>query len=320
MDAVDRWEPPCCTGGNGVVVRKQTALARPPAAQLKRKRTRSTTWMLLVPTLYLGLFFVAPILQMLGYSFYKYDPLRIMVPEFTLENYAALFLDAHLQTLIGRTIWLSLLATVVCIILAFPVATRLVLARGTEKTILTLIVLSPIMISPIVLAHPWLVILAPNSGLLTKLVEFIGLKAPTLMYTQTGVLIGLTYGGVVFMIMSLHAAMENIQPSLQQAASVLGATPWQTFRKVTLPLALPGLVSGSLMVFSVSTSSFMMPYLIGGRQVQVLATYAYDMASVLMNWPSASAVAGVLVVIAGMAVLVFNAWATRLERRLGHVD
>lgn len=300
---------------------KQTPGKPPHRFQIaKNKPSRTSYWLLLPPTVYLGAFFIVPIVQMLVYSFYRYDPLKIMIPEFTLDNYAGLLLDSHLQSIILRTIGLSFLATLVCIVLAFPVAARMVQARGAEKTILTLIVLSPIMISPIVLAHPWLVILAPKSGLLTKLTTVVGLKVPALMYTPAGVLVGLVYGGVVFMIMSLHAAMENIEPSLQQAANILGARPLQTFVKITLPLSLPGLVSGSLMVFSVSTSSFMMPYLIGGRQVQVLATYAYDMASVLMNWPSASAIAGVLVVIAGAAVLLLNGWAARLERRLGHVD
>lgn len=292
--------------------------ARPlPSARVWEAARRH--WQILTPALFILIFFAAPIGQLMVTSFYAYDPLRIVSDRLTIENYTAILSNSLLWSVISRTIVLSLLTTLIAAMVAFPVAFRLQQAGKAERLILVMALLSPIVISPVVLAYPWLVLLAPNSGIIPETIRLFGLTPPQLMYSNAGVLIGLVYGESVFMVLCVHAALENIPPSLVRASKVLGATPWQSFTRVILPLSLPGLASGSLLVFSISTSSFMMPYLLGGRQVPVLATYAYDMASVLMNWPSAAAVAGILLTLTGISVGLFGRWIGKLERKLDNV-
>lgn len=275
-------------------------------------------WQILIPTAFILFAFAVPIGQLIATSFYAYDPLRIVSDRVTVENYSAILSNSLLWSVISRTVILSLLTTLIAAIVAFPMALRLQQAGSVERFILVMALLSPIVVSPVVLAYPWLVLLAPNSGLLPDLFRSLGMTPPQLMYSNAGVLIGLVYGESVFMVLCVHAALENIPPSLVRASRVLGATPWQSFRRVILPLSLPGLASGALLVFSISTSSFMMPYLLGGRQVPVLATYAYDMASVLMNWPSAAAVAVILLALTGISIGLFGRWISKLEREVNN--
>lgn len=275
--------------------------------------------LLYIPAAFLIFFFVLPLVQMLVYSFYRYDPVAIIGHEPTLSNYAAILTQPYAQGIVVRTILLSLATTVLSIVLALPIAIQMGRARGLGKLLIAVIVLTPIIVSPIVLAFPWLILLAPNSGLLTKAFVALGLAPPKVMFTSFGVLIGLWYSGFSFMVLSIHTSLENVEPSLIQAAAVHGARPDQIFRRITIPLILPGIASGSLLVFSVSASSFVMPHMLGGNQVPVLATYAYTMATALLNWPSASALAATLLAVTLASMLVYNRWIERLERKLGHV-
>ncbi len=274
----------------------------------------------LIPALFLMLFFIVPIVQMLTYSFYQYHPTKLFVRHFTLENYQALISDPFLRAILFRTLRLSLLTTVCCAVLGYTISLRMREARGLEKMFLALVVLSPLMISPVILAYSWVVILAPNTGIVTRAFALFSLEAPRIMYTETGVLIGLVYANLVFMVLSLHAALENIDESLLRAGQIHGAHPMQVFLRITLPLSLPGLMSGSLIVFAISSSSFMMAYMLGGRQTQVLATYAYDMAAYLLNWPAAAAVSVILVLVTGILIYGYAAWMELIERRMGHVE
>lgn len=269
---------------------------------------------------FLAIFFVAPIAQMAIFGFYKYHPLKLIIREFTLANYASLVADPYVRGILFRTVRLAAIATVVSAALGFVVASRMQQARGLEKMILALVVLSPLMISPIVLAYAWLVILAPNTGLMGFAFRAVGVGAPRVMFTEYGVLLGLVYSYTVFMVLSLHASLENIDRSIIRAAQTLGASPVAVFLRIVLPLSLPGLVSGSLLVFAISTSSFLMPLILGGRQVPVLATYAYDLASFVLNWPAASAIAIGLALLTIATVAAYTLWIHALQKRLGIVE
>jgi putative spermidine/putrescine transport system permease protein len=273
-----------------------------------------------VPVLFLIIFFLLPIGHMVAFSLQTYHPTKLIVPEFTLGNYVAVVTDRYIAGLLLRTITISLATTGVCVVLAFPIAYRMWQAAGTEKMVLSLIVLTPLMISLIVLGYSWVIILAPNNGLVNTILRNLGLPTVKIMFTPFGVVVGLVYSLLVFMVLGLHAALENIDESLIRAARILGAKPVKVFLSVILPLSFPGLVSGSLTVFSISISSFVLPSLLGGRQVPVMATYAYDMANFLNNWPSGSAIAVVLFVLAGSGNLVYSSWIRSVEKRLGILD
>jgi putative spermidine/putrescine transport system permease protein len=271
----------------------------------------------IVPVVFLILFFVFPIGQMLLYSFYSYHHSKLMIREFTLANWLAVFEDPYLRGVLLRTLRLSFISTVISVALAYPIAYRMRQAAGFEKMLLSLIVLSPLTISLVILGYAFIVILAPNTGLLNNAIKALGGTPLSVMYTELGVLVGLVYPDMMFMVLSLHAVMENIEESTLRAARTLGANPIQIFLRVILPLSVPGLVSGSLIHFTVSTSSFVMPLLLGGRQTPVLSMYAYDMATFVLNWPSASAIAGTLLFITSCVVIIYTSWIFSIEKRLG---
>jgi len=277
-------------------------------------------WLPALLVAFLLAFFVAPIGQMALYGFYTYHPFRLMDRDITLTNYLAIVRDPYISGILIRTLRLAAIATLLSAGLGYIVATRMRQARGLEKMVLALIVLSPLMISPIVLAYAWLVILAPNTGLMSSAFKALGLTPPRIMFTEYGVLLGLVYSYMVFMVLSLHAALENIDLSLIRAAQTLGASPRVVFSRIILPLSLPGLVSGSLLVFAVSSSSFLMPLILGGRQIPVLATYAYDLASFVLNWPAASAIAISLALVTLVTVVAYTTWINALQRRLGVLE
>ena len=273
--------------------------------------------LLLLLIAFLSVFFVGPMLQMLVYSFYKYSAIKLMVPEWTVSNYVVIVRDSYVLNVFLRTLRLAALATVVSAVLGYVIAFRMRQASGWEQMFLALVVLSPLMMSPIVLAYAWMVILAPHTGLLNSAFTALHMPAPRIMYTETGILVGLVYEYLVFMVLSLHAALENVDPSVIRAAQVLGANPRRVLVRVLLPLTMPGLVSGSLLVFAISSSSFLMPLILGGRQTPVVATYAYDLASFQINWPGASAVAMTLATVTLAAVGLYVPGMRLLERRLG---
>lgn len=285
-----------------------------------RRIISSRSILVAIPVVFLLIFFTVPIVQMITLSFQTYHPTKLVVPVFTLQNYLAIVNDSYITNILFRTINVALATTAICAVLAYPIAFRMRQATGLEKMVLTLIVLTPLMISLIVLGYAWVVILAPNTGLLNRTLGAIGLPTAKVMFTPAGIVVGLVYSNLVFMVLSLHASLENIDESLLRGARVLGANAYQVFRGVVLPLSLPGLVSGSLIVFSVSASSFVIPLLIGGRQQPVMATYAWDMASYLLNWPMAATIAAVLVIIAGSTNLGYTSWIYSLEKRLGILD
>lgn len=266
------------------------------------------------------LFFAFPLLYMTRYSFSQYDPFQLVVPTFTLENYVKFFTDGYVWETLLRTVRLSVFTVITTVILGYPVAYYMWLrAHGSEKMVLAIIVLLPMMTSHVILGYAWMVLIAPNTGTIAQLLRALGLLSGPLqlMYTEPGILLGLTHYTLVFMVLNLHSALESIDLSHLRAASILGASPLRTFLKVTLPLSLPGVFSGCLLVFAISSSLFMIPFLLGGRRVPVLAVYAYDLNNYVLNWPLGATAGLILLVISGLSVFFFGVYIRRLSARLG---
>jgi putative spermidine/putrescine transport system permease protein len=276
--------------------------------------------LLLAPTLLLLIaFFVVPLYYMVSYSFSRYDPLLLVVRAFSFENYAKFLTDPYTRGILLRTIRVASLTTVFTLLLGYPLAYYITRARGLEKTLLILLVLWPLMISPVILAYGWFVLLAPNSGALSNVMQWSGLLTGPLVFmrTEPGMVLGLTHECLAFMVLNLHSALESIDSSHLRAASILGATPTQTFYKVTLPLSLPGIFSGSLLVFAISSSAFIIPYVFGGQRLPVMAVYAYTLNVTILNWPLGAATGIILVIISLVLISLFGSYVTRLRRKLG---
>ena len=262
--------------------------------------------------LYLAILLVVPVVQIAAFSVFTYSPTRIVTPELTGANYVRLF-DPYYIQLFLRTMKLALVTTVICAVLGYPVAYVLARARPSTMAIGLFLLVVPLMVSTVIRTFGWTVILGRN-GLVNQLLPMLGLDPIRIMYTETAVIIGLVNVFIPFMVLPLMSAIERIPPSLEEAATNLGASWVQMFARVIFPMSYPGLVSGALLVYSVSLSAFVTPVLMGGARIRVVGSQIFDEVLVSFNWPGASSLA--LVVIALTLILVFLALrATRPAAR-----
>jgi ABC-type spermidine/putrescine transport system permease subunit I len=263
--------------------------------------------------LYLLVLLIVPFANMALFSFRAYSPTKIILPELTFANYLKIF-DPYYARLFGRTLELGLITTAVCAALGYPMAYFLARARPRVLTLGLFLLIMPLMVSTVIRVFGWIVILG-RKGLINNIVVALGLEPLRLLYNETAVVVGLVNIFMPFMVLPLMAAIERIPPNLEEAAQNLGANWHQMFMRTILPLSLPGLISGCLLVYSISISAFVTPALMGGRRERMAGQQIYDEVLVSFNWPSASSLAVTLVLLT--LVLLFSAlYATRRSSRL----
>jgi putative spermidine/putrescine transport system permease protein len=259
--------------------------------------------------LFLVFLLIVPLANVALFSVYRYSPTKVALPELTLDNYVKIA-DLYYLRLFLRTLKLGLITTLFCVVLGYPLAYWLARARPRLQSIGLFLLVMPLMVSAVIRIFGWIVILG-RKGLVNEALAILGLDPVKLLYTDTAVVIGLVNVFLPFMVLPLMAAIERIPPSLEEAASNLGANWYQTFRHTILPLSIPGLVSGCLLVYSVSISAFVTPALMGNSRERMAAQQIYDEVLVSFNWPSASSLALTLVLLT--LVLMFS--ALRVTRR-----
>lgn len=243
--------------------------------------------------LYLLIFLVVPFAHVALLSVYTYSPTKIAVPELTAANYLRLW-DPYYVGLFLRTMKIGLFATIICAVLGYPVAYFLARAKPHVMTIGLLLIITPLMVSTVIRVFGWIVILG-RKGLINDVLDLLGIGPVRMLYTETAVLIGLVQLFMPFMVLPLMSSIERIPVSLEEAAQNLGANWYRMFVRTVMPLSLPGLISGSLLVYSGSISAFVTPALMGGGKVRMVGQQIYDDVLTSFNWPGASAVALVLV-------------------------
>ena len=233
---------------------------------------------------------------------------------FTLKNYARFLGDAFYWTVLGDTLWLGLVVTAAALLLGYPVAYHLARTRTRWKPLLLVFVLSPLLVGIVIRCYGWMILLADRGLINSTLVEHGWLARPLpLMYNKLGVGVALVHVFLPFMILSLTGVIKRIDPALLEAGMTLGASPVRTFWEVTLPLSLPGILAGSLLVFSLAISSFVVPVLLGGFKVYVLPIIVYEQILSVFDWPFGAANALILLLIS-LAIIAGYVKAT--ERAL----
>jgi spermidine/putrescine transport system permease protein len=268
------------------------------------RRPAIRTWTLLGPgVLWLGLFFLVPLLIMAAYSLMPRGTYGGVRSGFTLEHYRRFFDPLYLDILRRTVVW-SLAVTGICLLLGYPVAYLVAQARRWRSVLLFLVVL-PFWTSFLVRTFA-LIFLLRDTGLVNTVLLRLGLiDAPiTLLYTPFSVLVGLVYGFLPFMILPIYASLEKLDPTLLEAAETLGATPTARFLQVTLPLSLPGVVAGCFLVFIPALGSFLTADLLGGAKQLMIGNLIQNQFSAARNWPFGSAAsfvvtAAVLVTVVG---------------------
>lgn len=228
---------------------------------------------LLAPgALWLAVFFLVPLLILLAYSFMPRGVYGGVGRGFTLEHYAR-FLDPLYLSVLGRTVWLSFLTTVGCFFLGLPTAWVIRRSSPNWRNLLLFLVVLPFWTSSLVRTYAMMFLLR-DTGLVNTLLLNVGLISTPLdlLYTQGAVLAGLVYSALPFMVLPLYTSIEKLPRRLLEASQDLGASPWQTFLRVTVPLTMPGIAAGSILVFIPVLGAFALPELMGGESVRMIGS------------------------------------------------
>ena len=278
------------------------------------QRESRPVWALLTGpyALFLLVLLLVPFANIAMYSLHPYSPTKVFLPELTFENYRKIF-DLYYARLFGRTLRLGLITMAVCVVLGYPLAYCLARARPRWQAVGLFLLIMPLMVSAVIRIFGWIVILG-RKGLVNLPLTALGLEPIKLLYSETAVVIGLVNIFVPFMVLPIMASIERIPPNLEEAAQNLGANWYQMFWRVILPLSLPGLISGCLLVYSLSISAFVTPALMGNPRERMVGQQIYDEVLVSFNWPGAASLSLALVLVT--AVLMFGTlFATRHAAR-----
>jgi putative spermidine/putrescine transport system permease protein len=262
---------------------------------------------LLAPALLvLVVLLVLPLGYLIHYSFHEAPMGQSATGPATLANYREIFADTYYARVLFKTIWMSAVVTVAALLIGYPMAYFMWRWVRRWRGLITVVVLSPILVSIVVSAFGWTVLLGTH-GLVNQLLIAIGLteRPIKIMHTDVAILIGLTHVALPFLILSVLAALERIDPILKEAARTLGAPRWQVFRHVVLPLSLPGIISGTTLAFSLSMATYVAPAVLGGSGANFISTLIYHHLIVLLEWPLGAAVAAVLLVVALTIVFAY---------------
>ena len=272
----------------------------------ERRETRRNLLLLLPALLLLALLFAYPLLGIVNRSVYKAG--------YTLDFYRQIFrVPVYLQVL-GATFKVSALVTIVCLALGYPLAYMLATRRPRTAQLLMIIVVLPFFTSIIVRTYAWMVLLGRN-GIVNQYLMALGLtdKPLALLYNQAGVVIGMSYVLLPYMVLTVYSVMRGIDPGLVRAAHSLGASRLQAFRRVFLPLSLPGIAGGTLLVFILSLGFFITPALMGGPGDMMIAMLIEREVEITLNWSFASALAVVLLALTLVGFAGYNR-IVRIER------
>ena len=264
--------------------------------------------LLLSPALiFITILVVIPMAFILVYSFYENIDLAVDVPAFQFGNWHELFTDSYYHKAIWKTLRLSVIVTVLAAVLGYIPAYVIAMTRYRHKWLLLLLLILPFWISFIIRTLSWIHIFG-NQGALNGLLAWLGLTdAPLqIMYTEFTVIVGFIHVFLPYMILNVYVSLEGIDRNLEPAARTLGATPWQAFREVTLPLSLPGLAAGSLLVFVLTGGSYVTPLILGGPSDFLFGNLVYDAVVTELNWPMGATLSFTLLFLLGSVVVLYS--------------
>ena len=275
---------------------------------------KNVRYTLLFPGIVLLCFFlVLPLLSSL---------IPTVFPEssFSLQLYIDFFKDSYFMAVLGRTLSISLIVTIFCAVLGLPAAYVISGVSKKWRGILIALTLFPLLTNSVIRSFAWITILGKN-GVINNLRMMFGVihEPMSLLYTDFSIIIGSVYLFLPTMIMTLVGVLENIDDDLLEAAATLGLSPLKGFFKIILPLSLPGMIVGSILVFTGTLTAYTTPQLLGGNKKMMLATLLYQRATTLGDWTSASVIALVMIVITFAVMKALNLLAKSMDKRGGDI-
>jgi spermidine/putrescine transport system permease protein len=263
---------------------------------------------LLAPSLSAVFFLlVIPVCFIVVYSFWLRAPTGADIPAFQFGNYAKFFADFFYPSILLRTIRVSLETVALCLVMGYVPAYFFYRSKTRFKAILLLLIMLPFWISFIIRTMSWINILG-DTGLINHFLINIGLLSGPLgmLYNEGSVLMGLIQYLLPFMILNIYVSLEGIDKSLLEAARSMGCTEWQAFREVTLPLSLPGVSAGSLLVFVLTAGTYLPPMILGGPGNEMIANLIFKRVIGTLDWPFGSAISVILLSLLLIIVWTYN--------------
>ncbi|RYF39209.1 MAG: ABC transporter permease [Comamonadaceae bacterium] len=273
------------------------------------KAPADLTFLLVLPLLvYFLAFVLAPQVVLLAMSF------RGMGEPLTLAHVTRAVSDPMTFQVLLSTLRLALVTTLLTVVIGFPYALVMVMVGPRLRSFLMLMVVLPLLVSAIVRTFGWLVTLG-TQGPLNGLLLWLGwIEEPLkILFTETAVVIGLTQIELPIMVLSLYTVLSKLDPGLTQASRSLGAGEWTTFRRVILPLSVPGLIAGSTLVFASSVGSFVAQTILGGGGLLYMPMYIYQQSILMQEWAFAATLAVILMVTVSAIIFAGTALARRSQ-------
>lgn len=265
-------------------------------------------WALLAPALSaVFLLLVVPVCFVVVYSFWLRSPTGADIPAFQWGNYAKFFADFFYPSILIRTIRIALETVVLCVVMGYIPAYCFYRSESRHKSILLLLIMLPFWISYIIRTLSWINILG-DTGLINHLMIRLGLLQNPfgMLYNEGSVLMGLIQYLLPFMILNIYVSLEGIDKSLLDAARSLGCTEWQAFKEVTLPLSLPGVSAGCLLVFVLTSGTYLTPMILGGPRNEMIANLIFKRVVGTLDWPFGSAISVILLSLLLVIVYTYN--------------
>ena len=263
---------------------------RSPSLFRTGRRQRAVILLLAPLIVVLAVFFVGPLVYNLQQS------VRFKGELLSVGQYARVFTDAYYLTVLAHTLALGAVVTVISLIVGYPLAFAVARATGWWKTSLIFIVVAPLLINVVVRSYGWMVVLG-GSGVINAALQAIGLGKAELMYNWVAIAVALVHVLLPFMVLAIASTIETIDRSLEEAATVLGASRREVFLNVVLPLSAEGIVTGAILVFTLTVGSFVTVMLLGDTKTMVLPLLIYQQLVVVSDWPFAGAMGAVLLAI-----------------------
>ncbi|MCH2438679.1 MAG: ABC transporter permease [Acidimicrobiales bacterium] len=261
-----------------------------------RAESRRGFLMALPAYAYLVTFFAVPLVIVSVYSFAtrnRYGGTDLS--GWNLDAYRKLG-EPIVRDILFRSLWIAMLTTFICLLIGYPFAYFLATRRPAVRNLMLVFVMIPFWSNFLVRNYAWRVLLGRN-GLVSDGFELVGLGPREFLFTRTAVMIGLVYGFLPFMILPLYASIERIDSSLLEASRDLYASGWQTFRRVLLPLSMPGVIAGSILTFVPSLGAYVTPEILGGAKSTLLGSYIVSQFLTARNWPVGASLSFVLMAV-----------------------
>ena len=264
-------------------------------------------WILLSPALTaVALLLFVPLLFIVVYSFWLRTATGADQVGFFLDNWQKALTDRFYRDILFSTLRIAAITTVVCALMGYPTAYFIARCKG-NKAMLLLLLMLPFWISYIIRTMSWINILGVSGAINTGLITLGLITEPIqMLYNEVTVILGLVHFLLPFMVLNVYVSLDGIDRNLEDASNSLGATKWQSFLEVTLPLSLPGLAAGGLLCFVLGAGTYITPLVLGGPTDAMFANLVFEAIITQLNWPLGSALSLMLLVVLGALVLIYN--------------